>query len=80
MSHVAKATSKGQITLPAKWRKNFDTDRFLIKENGNALIITALDVDVLQEDEWETIFDAKRDTKGKGIPINKFMKALKKTL
>ncbi len=80
MSTIVKATKKGQVTLPAKWRKNFETDRFLIKENGSSLLITPLEVDALEDEKWEIVFDAKRDNKGKGIPINDFIKTLKKTL
>lgn len=80
MANIVKATSKGQVTLPAKWRKNFDTDRFLVKEKGNALIITPLNIDKLEDENWETVFDAKRDHAGKGIPIDEFIRVLKKTL
>ena len=80
MPTVVKATSKGQVTLPSAWRKNFDTNRFLIREHDHSLTITPLDVDALEDDNWETIFDAKRDNGGKGIAIDAFMKVLKKTL
>ncbi|MFC1788093.1 AbrB/MazE/SpoVT family DNA-binding domain-containing protein [Patescibacteria group bacterium] len=81
MTNIVKATSKGQVTLPAKWRKNFDTDRFLIKTKGDSLIITPLNIDELEEDgEWTTIFDADRDNDGKGVPIDEFIKAIKNTL
>lgn len=80
MTTVVRATSKGQVTLPAAWRKNFDTDRFLIKAQGNMLTITPLEIDALEDEHWETVFDAKRDNGGKGIALDAFMKALKKTL
>jgi bifunctional DNA-binding transcriptional regulator/antitoxin component of YhaV-PrlF toxin-antitoxin module len=80
MNTIVKTTSKGQVTLPAKWRKNFDTNRYLIKENGNELIITPLEVEALETEQWEVIFDAKRDNKGKGVPIDDFVKILRKTL
>jgi len=75
-----KATSRGQVTLPAKWRKNFKTNQYLIKEQGRALIITPLDVDELDDSSWDIVFDAKRDNKGKAVPIDDFLKILKKTL
>ncbi len=80
MANIVKATSKGQVTLPSKWRKNFDTDRYLIKEKGNTLIISPLEVDELEDNHWETVFDAKRDHAGKGIPISELIRLLKKTL
>ncbi|EKD33257.1 MAG: hypothetical protein ACD_76C00057G0002 [uncultured bacterium] len=80
MTSIVKATTKGQITLPAKWRRNFDTDRFLIKEQNKSLIVTPLDVDSLEDENWETVFDANKHNKGKGVPIDEFIKILKKTL
>lgn len=80
MRAIVQATSKGQITLPAKWRKRFDSDRYLLKETGESLLITPFELDALEEDRWETIFDAARDNDGKGIPIDDLIKALKKTL
>lgn len=80
MTHLVKTTSKGQITLPVKWRRNFSTNRYLIKEKDGLLEISPVDLDHLGEEKWETIFDAKRDNKGKGVPIDDFITALKKSL
>lgn len=80
MTTIVKTTSKGQITLPSKWRKSFDTDRFLIKEKADSLIITPLEVKSLEDERWETVFDAKRDNAGKGVSIETLIRALKKTL
>ncbi len=81
MATIVKATSKGQVTLPAKWRRGFDTNQFLIKELGDKLIISPIDMDQIdKEEEWTTIFSADRDNKGKGVPIDDFINALKKTL
>ncbi len=81
MVHILKATSKGQVTLPAAWRKNFDSDHFLAKEKNGALVISPVDVGVLEEEgKWETIFDADRDNKGKGVPLDDFISALESTL
>lgn len=78
MKHILKATSKGQITLPAKWRKNFETDQYLVKEKGGKLEITPIDVDELESDaEWVSVFDADRDNKGKGIAAEEFIRILK---
>ena len=80
MFSVVKATSKGQVTLPMKWRKNFLTDRFLLKEKGNTLVISPVDVGDLDEEGWETIFDATEHNQGKGIPIDEMIQALKNSL
>jgi bifunctional DNA-binding transcriptional regulator/antitoxin component of YhaV-PrlF toxin-antitoxin module len=80
MNHILKATSKGQITLPAKWRKNFETDQYLVKEKEGKLEITPIDIDTLDDTgEWQTLFSAKRDNKGKGVPIDDFIEALENT-
>ena len=79
MRVIVKATSKGQITLPSKWRKGFETDRYFLKEQDGSLLITPFEVDALEEQGWETIFDATRDNNGRGVPISKFIKALKKS-
>lgn len=72
-----KATSKGQITLPAKWRKNFDTDHYLVKQNKGELLIKPLEIDEVSG-EWEVIFNAERDNDGKGIPAKELAHILKK--
>ncbi len=77
MTIIAKATTKGQITLPAKWRKNFNTDRFFIKEKKDVLEIRPLDLSKLDKQEY-TVFDAIRDNKGKGIKAKDLLKVLKK--
>lgn len=80
MFNVVKVTGKGQVTLPAKWRRNFDTDRFLMKEKGNTLVISPVDVGDLDEEGWETIFDSKTHNNGKGVPIDEMIQALKNSL
>jgi bifunctional DNA-binding transcriptional regulator/antitoxin component of YhaV-PrlF toxin-antitoxin module len=80
MTHLVKTTSKGQVTLPIKWRNRFKTNRYYIKEKGDSLVISPIDLDELDEENWETIFDARRDNNGKGVSVDVFMKALKKTL
>ncbi len=77
MNHLVTATTKGQITLPVKWRKNFATNRYLLKENGKSLTISPVDLDDLEDEgNWETIFNADRDNDGQGVPIEEFIKAL----
>lgn len=75
---IVKSTSKGQITLPAKWRKNFSTDKFILKQKANSLEIFPLDLDKIQQSQEYTVFDALRDNKGKGIKADDLVKILKK--
>ena len=80
MTTLVKATTKGQITLPISWRKNFATDRYLIKNKGAVLEIVPVDMDKLTGDNEYTVFDAIRDNKGRGIKAADLIKVLKKTL
>jgi bifunctional DNA-binding transcriptional regulator/antitoxin component of YhaV-PrlF toxin-antitoxin module len=80
MRVIVKATSKGQITLPSKWRQRSETHQYLLKEEGDSLVITPLEVDALEEKGWTTVFDADRDNGGKAVPIREFIKALKKSV
>ncbi len=72
---VAKCTSRGQITLPKQWRKNFDTDNFLLEMKGNKLTIKPIHIQELGAEE--VIFDADRDNDGKGIKIEEMIDTLK---
>lgn len=77
---VVKATSKGQITLPAKWRKSFNTNQYIIKDTGRTLEIRPFNLEsIVRQDEY-TVFDAIRDNKGKGIKAKDLLRLLKKTL
>ena len=78
MTTIAKATTKGQITLPAKWRRNFDTDRFFIKEKKDVLEIRPIDLKKLESQNEYTVFDAIRDNNGKGIKAKDLLRILKK--
>lgn len=78
MATVLKATSKGQITLPAKWRKNFMTDQFIATQKGNILEIAPLDLTKLQAKDEHTVFDALRDNNGKGITAKDLAALLQK--
>ena len=75
MTTILKATTRGQVTLPAKWRKSFSTNNFIAKENGDILEIKPINIDKM-ENEY-TVFDAIRDNKGKGIKASDLVKILK---
>ena len=74
MTTIAKATIKGQITLPIGWRRRFSTDRFVMEDEGEILKIKPLDL----EEGFVTVFDAQRDNAGVGIEAQKLLKILKK--
>ena len=80
MTTIVKATTKGQITLPAHWRQSFSTDRYIIKEKGEKLEIAPFNLEKLEKQNEYTVFDAIRDNKGKGIKARDLVKMLKKTL
>lgn len=77
MAQIVKATTKGQITLPAKWRKQFNTNQYLLVEKKGRLEIKPVDMEKIEEEEYFTVFDAERDNNGEGIPIDEFLKMLK---
>lgn len=74
-SFLLKSTSKGQVTLPKKWRDQFETDTFLGKVKDFKITIIPIDTNELEE---EVVFDADRDNEGKGLDPKKIIKLLKK--
>lgn len=81
MTTILKTTSKGQLTIPAKWRNKFKTDRFLatIKENSLELEPLIINNKLKETDEF-TVFDAIRDNQGKGIKAKDLVNILKEML
>ena len=45
MTTILKSTSKGQITLPSSWRKKFNTDRFIVTYDNDAIKIQPLEIE-----------------------------------
>ena len=80
MNTIVKTTSKGQITLPVRWRRSFSTNRFIIKEKRGKLEIIPFDIEKIEKQNEYTVFDAIRDNKGKGIKAKDLTKILKRTL
>jgi bifunctional DNA-binding transcriptional regulator/antitoxin component of YhaV-PrlF toxin-antitoxin module len=80
MTTILKATTKGQITLPARWRRNLATDRYIVKEKGRKLEIEPFYLDKLEKQNEYTVFDAIRDNQGKGITAKDLAEKLKKTI
>lgn len=76
-TRIQKVTSKGQITLPAFWRKKIDTNTIVVKSKGNLLEITPAKLDNSNPKEY-TVFDAIRDNKGKGLRAKDLLKILNK--
>ena len=77
MKEIIKATSKGQITLPINWRRNFSTNRYIVRDKGNKLEIIPLDLEKIERENEYTVFDAIRDNAGKGIKAKDLVKMLK---
>jgi len=71
---IQKATSRGQITLPAEWRKKFNSDYYLINLEEQLLKIRPINPQTLFEEE--VIFNADRDNNGKGVLVNNFIKTI----
>lgn len=81
MTTLVKATTRGQITLPARWRKNFSTDQYLLKEKEGTLEISPVNIKALEKKIGEyTVFDAIRDNEGRGITAKDLVRMLKKSL
>jgi bifunctional DNA-binding transcriptional regulator/antitoxin component of YhaV-PrlF toxin-antitoxin module len=74
---IQKVTTKGQITLPVKWRKNLENSYVSVEVSKKGLVINPITME--NDTQWETIFDAKRDNKGKGISAKKFSQLLKES-
>jgi bifunctional DNA-binding transcriptional regulator/antitoxin component of YhaV-PrlF toxin-antitoxin module len=80
MTTILKTTSKGQITIPAKWRKKYSTNQYIAEIKNNKLEIRPLIIEkegILKE---YTVFDAIRDNKGQGIKAKDLVSVIKKTL
>ncbi|MCR4331041.1 MAG: AbrB/MazE/SpoVT family DNA-binding domain-containing protein [Patescibacteria group bacterium] len=72
---IQRVTSKGQITLPAAWRKEFAGDQVMVMTAGDKVEISP--VRLVRDNEY-TVFDAIRDNKGKGIKVKDLAKILRK--
>lgn len=76
---IQKITSKGQITLPIRWRRETGASAILVQAKGNKLeIVPARITSVRGQEKEYTVFDAIRDNKGKGIKAEDLVKILKK--
>lgn len=72
---IQKISSKGQITLPAAWRRHINTDTISVSVTGDAVEIRPAKFDTSNE---YTVFDAIRDNKGKGLKIKDLQKIIEK--
>ena len=76
---IQRVTSKGQITLPVSWRRKVgNVQTVIVSTHDDVLRITPLRTEDERDEEWVTLFDAIRDNQGKGIPVEKMIRALKK--
>jgi AbrB family looped-hinge helix DNA binding protein len=76
MTKVQNVTSKGQITLPATWRKQFPGSQIILKVKDNLIEISP--VTLSSDSGYTTVFDAIRDNKGKGLKAAEILKMLSK--
>lgn len=72
---ILKSFGTGQITLPKMWRDKFKTNYFVASIDKEKITIKPF-----KEEEEEVFFDAAEFNKGKGVDIQDFYKALKKSL
>jgi len=74
-TNIQKISSKGQVTLPAAWRRHIKTDTIAVSVSGDKLEIRPARFDT--SDEY-TVFDALRDNNGVGLKVDDLQKILKK--
>lgn len=74
---IVKATSKGQITLPVAWRRNFSTNQFMVELSEDSLKVRPIDLEKIASANEYTVFDAIRDNEGKGIYAKDLQKILR---
>lgn len=72
---IQRVTSKGQITLPVVWRREFSADQVVVTARGGKIEIAP--VRHVHDNEY-TVFDAIRDNKGKGIKAGDLVRMLDK--
>lgn len=73
---IIKSTSKGQITIPKKWRSQFETNNYTLEVKKEEIIIKPININQLGNET--VIFDADRDNNGKGISPDEMIRLLKK--
>lgn len=62
MSTVLHATSRGQVTLPKKWREKYETEYFVTEEVDGFLIVRPLLTDSFKksvESSWKEYKEGK---------------------
>ena len=69
-------TSKGQITLPAMWRKGVEGSAVRVRTIGRRVEIVPLCTDEDEKTGWVSVFNADCDNAGKGLTVPEFQKAL----
>lgn len=73
---IVKSTPRGQITLPGQWRAHFQTDHYLVEMHGDRLVVIPFHLESVTDEE--ILFDADRDSGGKGVSPEEIIKTLKK--
>jgi bifunctional DNA-binding transcriptional regulator/antitoxin component of YhaV-PrlF toxin-antitoxin module len=71
---IQKISSKGQVTLPAAWRKAIKTEHITVSVTGDTLQIKPARLD---ESGEYTVFDAIRDNRGQGLTARDLAKLVR---
>ena len=51
MLKIIKATSKGQITIPAEWRREFKTDQFIMIRQKDGIKMKPVNINEILKEE-----------------------------
>ena len=70
---VRKIFGSGQVTLPKEWRDKLSSPVIQMTIESDTITIKPLKVD-----EYETVFDAEEFGYADGVPVEDFLKTLKK--
>jgi bifunctional DNA-binding transcriptional regulator/antitoxin component of YhaV-PrlF toxin-antitoxin module len=72
---MMKVFGTGQVTIPKDWRNKFGTDVFAATLEENHIVLVPISKPKTKA-KWVNIFNAAKDNKGKGIPLDEFIKMM----
>ena len=74
-----KMTSRGQVTLPAKWREQYgDFDQVIMYPRKGGFFVQPIPYveDEREDDNWESFIDFTEGGTKEGMPVQEFIKIL----
>lgn len=83
-STIGRITSRGQVTVPASVRSEFDSDYVSITPMSGGIFVAPVQINsgpvrkTKKKEVWTSVWNAKHDNEGKGMPLNEFSKILDK--